>query len=70
MVQKMRFLLNHFFVYIFYIPMYMSLTATINTAKERSKRIVLGFVCFEIFAPSCAPTAAPMPMQMAGSQTT
>ena len=39
-----------------------------NIARDRSPRITLDFVFFEILAPICAPMAAPTEMQRAGSQ--
>ena len=39
-----------------------------NMASESSMRMTLDFVFFESLAPICAPMAAPIEMQMAGTQ--
>ena len=41
-----------------------------KTARASSTRMIFGRVFLESFAPSCAPQAAPIPIQMAGSQMT
>lgn len=51
-------------------PVYISLMLTKNIAAARIVNIVLDFVLRDSRAPICAPIVAPMPIHIAGSQTT